>query len=190
MHQARVPRGRLHSLIASMPPRVVGMEACSGVHHLARLFQAPQPHRAVVRKYVVRTIAQTAGSTLSVITQFDGLMFTYRDGPARMQFLCERLDAHIPVRSVASQGWPQAGLPSGIVVSGIGFEVGHGRGFSGTPTSPERDRPGRQADVATHCRSVQLLSGIAMGRSRSRGASPSLHRPRALVPEAGLALAA
>jgi len=27
---------------------------------------------------------------VSVITQFDGLMFTYRDGPARMKFLFDR----------------------------------------------------------------------------------------------------
>jgi hypothetical protein len=28
---------------------------------------------------------------LSVITQFDGLMITFRDGPARMKFLFDRL---------------------------------------------------------------------------------------------------
>jgi transposase len=33
-----VPRARLHELIASLPPCVIGMEACSGVHHWARLF--------------------------------------------------------------------------------------------------------------------------------------------------------
>ena len=31
---------RLHELIASLPPCVIGMEACSGAHHWARLFQA------------------------------------------------------------------------------------------------------------------------------------------------------
>jgi transposase len=35
-----VPRDKLHELIASLPPRVIGMEACSGAHHWARLFQA------------------------------------------------------------------------------------------------------------------------------------------------------
>jgi transposase len=35
-----VPRARLHDLIASLPPCTVGMEACSGAHHWARLFQA------------------------------------------------------------------------------------------------------------------------------------------------------
>ena len=35
-----VPRDELHELIASLPPCVIGMEACSGAHHWARLFQA------------------------------------------------------------------------------------------------------------------------------------------------------
>src|SRR5829696_7770332 len=34
-----VPRAKLHELIASLPPCTVGMEACSGAHHWARLFQ-------------------------------------------------------------------------------------------------------------------------------------------------------
>ena len=35
-----VPRDKLHELMASLPPCVVGMEACSGAHHWARLFEA------------------------------------------------------------------------------------------------------------------------------------------------------
>lgn len=35
-----VPRARLLELIVSMPPCTVGMEACSGAHHWARLFMA------------------------------------------------------------------------------------------------------------------------------------------------------
>jgi transposase len=35
-----VPRAKLHELIASLPPCTIGMEACSGAHHWARLFQA------------------------------------------------------------------------------------------------------------------------------------------------------
>jgi transposase len=35
-----VARGKLLELIASLPPCLVGMEACSGAHHWARLFQA------------------------------------------------------------------------------------------------------------------------------------------------------
>ena len=35
-----VPRDKLHELIASLPPCVIGMEACSGAHHWARLSQA------------------------------------------------------------------------------------------------------------------------------------------------------
>lgn len=34
------PREKLHELIATLPPCVIGMEACSGAHHWARLFQA------------------------------------------------------------------------------------------------------------------------------------------------------
>lgn len=35
-----VPRAKLHALIASLPPCSIGMEACSGAHHWARLFVA------------------------------------------------------------------------------------------------------------------------------------------------------
>lgn len=35
-----VARDKLHELIAALPPCVVGMEACSGAHHWARLFMA------------------------------------------------------------------------------------------------------------------------------------------------------
>ena len=35
----RVTRENLLALIASLPPCVIGMEACSGAHHWARLFR-------------------------------------------------------------------------------------------------------------------------------------------------------
>jgi len=35
-----VARAKLHALIASLPPCTIGMEACSGAHHWARLFTA------------------------------------------------------------------------------------------------------------------------------------------------------
>jgi transposase len=35
-----VPRAKLHEMIATLPPCTIGMEACSGAHHWARLFQA------------------------------------------------------------------------------------------------------------------------------------------------------
>jgi len=35
-----VPRARLHELIAALPPCTIGMEACTGAHHWARLFTA------------------------------------------------------------------------------------------------------------------------------------------------------
>jgi len=33
-----VPRARLHQLVAALPPCTIGIEACSGAHHWARLF--------------------------------------------------------------------------------------------------------------------------------------------------------
>jgi transposase len=49
-----VPRAKLLELVASLPPCLIGMEACSGAHHWARLFAA---HRHTVRmmapKFVV-----------------------------------------------------------------------------------------------------------------------------------------
>jgi transposase len=33
-----VPRGKLHALVATLPPCLIGMEACSGAHYWARLF--------------------------------------------------------------------------------------------------------------------------------------------------------
>ena len=33
-----VPRAKLHQLVAALPPCTIGMEACSGAHHWARLF--------------------------------------------------------------------------------------------------------------------------------------------------------
>ena len=45
-----VPRAKLHELIASLPPCVIGMEACSGAHHWARLFQQHGPHRSQQRR--------------------------------------------------------------------------------------------------------------------------------------------
>jgi transposase len=38
--RASVPRAKLHALIASLAPCTIGMEACSGAHHWARLFAA------------------------------------------------------------------------------------------------------------------------------------------------------
>ena len=34
------PRGKLLELIAALPPCLIGMEACTGAHHWARLFAA------------------------------------------------------------------------------------------------------------------------------------------------------
>src|SRR6478672_117228 len=44
-----VLRARLHQLVAALPPCTIGMEACSGAHHWARLF--------VLRGHTVRLMA-------------------------------------------------------------------------------------------------------------------------------------
>ena len=49
-----VPRGKLLELIASLPPCLIGMEACSGAHHWARLFAA---HGHTVRLMAPKFVA-------------------------------------------------------------------------------------------------------------------------------------
>ena len=49
-----VPRAKLHALIANLPPCTIGMEACSGAHHWARLFQA---HGHTVRLMAPKFVA-------------------------------------------------------------------------------------------------------------------------------------
>jgi transposase len=39
LRQPKVSRGKLNALIATLPPCVIAMEACSGAHHWARQFQ-------------------------------------------------------------------------------------------------------------------------------------------------------
>jgi transposase len=38
LRRPSVPRTKLHALVAALPPCTIGMEACSGAHHWARLF--------------------------------------------------------------------------------------------------------------------------------------------------------
>jgi transposase len=40
LRQPKVARAKLNALVAALPPSVIGMEACSGAHHWARLFQS------------------------------------------------------------------------------------------------------------------------------------------------------
>jgi transposase len=49
-----VARGKLLELVASLPPCLIGMEACSGAHHWARLFQA---HGHTVRLMAPKFVA-------------------------------------------------------------------------------------------------------------------------------------
>ena len=49
-----VARGKLHELIASLPPCTIGLEACSGAHHWARLFMT---HGHTVRLMAPKFVA-------------------------------------------------------------------------------------------------------------------------------------
>jgi transposase len=49
-----VPRARLMELLTSLPPCIIGMEACSGAHHWARLLQA---HGHTVRLMAPKFVA-------------------------------------------------------------------------------------------------------------------------------------
>lgn len=40
LRQPKVARGKLNELVATLPPCTIGIEACSGAHHWARLFAA------------------------------------------------------------------------------------------------------------------------------------------------------
>ena len=54
LRQPKIARGKLHALIASLPPCVIGMEACSGAHHWGRVFQA---HGHTVRLMAPKFVA-------------------------------------------------------------------------------------------------------------------------------------
>lgn len=49
-----VPRGKLLEMIAALPPCLIGMEACSGVHHWVREFEKfGHTARLMAPKFVV-----------------------------------------------------------------------------------------------------------------------------------------
>ena len=54
LRQPKVTRAKLRALIAALPPCVIGMEACSGAHHWARVFQA---HGHAVRLMAPKFVA-------------------------------------------------------------------------------------------------------------------------------------
>ncbi len=50
----KVPRDQLLAIVAQLPPCLIGLEACSGAHHWARLFQAHgHTVRIMAPKFVV-----------------------------------------------------------------------------------------------------------------------------------------
>jgi transposase len=54
MKHPSVPRAKLVELVAALPPCTIGMEACSGAHHWARLFAA---HGHTVRLMAPKFVA-------------------------------------------------------------------------------------------------------------------------------------
>ena len=54
LRHPKVTRAKLHALIASLPACVIGMEACSGAHHWARLFKG---HGHTVRLMAPKFVA-------------------------------------------------------------------------------------------------------------------------------------
>ena len=40
LRQPKVARAKLNELVGALPPGTIGIEACSGAHHWARLFAA------------------------------------------------------------------------------------------------------------------------------------------------------
>ena len=54
LERSSVARGKLLELVGSLPPCLIGMEACSGAHHWARLFAAHgHTVRLMAPKFVV-----------------------------------------------------------------------------------------------------------------------------------------
>ena len=53
LRRPSVPRAKLHELVAALPPCTIGMEACSGAHHWARLFsQSGHTVKLIAPKFV------------------------------------------------------------------------------------------------------------------------------------------
>ena len=116
-----VARGKLLELIAALPPRLVAMEACSGAHHWARLFQA-QGHTVrliapdqttVLRQSQVKFVLQDPSHNATNVTVFGQLKFEM-EGVYFMELLVDdvmKLRFPIPlsvVKPPQGQAAPQA----------------------------------------------------------------------------------
>ncbi|MDY0749164.1 IS110 family transposase [Paucibacter sp. R3-3] len=90
-----VPRGQLHELIASLPPCVIGMEACSGAHHWARLFQG--------WGHTVRLIAP------KFVTPYRMTGKRGKNDAADAAAICEAVQRphmrFVPIKSLQQQSW-------------------------------------------------------------------------------------
>ena len=69
-----VPRARLAELVAALPPCLIGMEACSGAHHWARLF--------VTYGHTVRMMAPKFVTPSAAIGQWDRALIALSPGGA------------------------------------------------------------------------------------------------------------
>ena len=90
-----VPRAQLHELIASLPPCIIGMEACSGAHHWARLFQA--------LGHTVRLIAP------KFVTPYRMSGRRGKNDAADAAAICEAIQRphmrFVPIKSLQQQSW-------------------------------------------------------------------------------------
>lgn len=88
-----VARDKLHELVAGLPPCVIGMEACSGAHHWARLFQASG--------YTVRLIAP------KFVTPYRMTGKRGKNDAAGAQAICEAIQRphmrFVPIKNLEQQ---------------------------------------------------------------------------------------
>ena len=89
----KVPRDQLLPLIANLPPCLIGMEACSGAHHWARLFmQYGHTVRLIAPKFVTpyRMSGKLGKPVLSLSKGMTQLMPppSVKPSPVRRCYLC------------------------------------------------------------------------------------------------------
>ena len=89
-----VPRAKLREVVAALPPCLIGMEACSGAHHWARLFDA--------HGHTVRLMAP------KFVTPYRMSGKTGKNDAADAAAICEAVGRpnmrFVPVKSVHQQG--------------------------------------------------------------------------------------
>ena len=106
LRQPKVARAKLNALIATLPPCMIGIEACSGAHHWARQFQA---HGHTVKLMAPKLVAPALASI--------------RHERQARQERCSRC-RRLNLQKQRSRAAPQHALPAMQSVVGAG-EHGH-----------------------------------------------------------------